>query len=181
MSYRLIEPPTSEPVSLQEVKNYLRIDHTEEDTFVQSLIVASRQYIEQLTRRSIAVQTWELTLDSFPNDEILIPLPPLKTINSITYMKNGMQQTLTTYEMDNVSEPARLKGDWPDTDNVMNAVKIEFIAGYDTCPEPLRQAMLLLISHWYENREIVSFNGALNNIPFTVDALVSQYKIWRFI
>jgi uncharacterized phiE125 gp8 family phage protein len=180
MPYRLIEPPISEPISLQEVKNYLRIEHNEDDMLIQSLITTSRHHIEQLTRRSIAIQTWELTLDSFPDDEIIIPLPPLKTINHITYIKEGISQTLTSYDLDNVSEPARLKGDWPDTDNVMNAVKIEFIAGYDTCPEPLKQAMLLLISHWYENRAIVSFNGASHNIPFTVDALVSQYKILRW-
>lgn len=177
---KLITPPVSEPITLQETKDYLRVDFTDDDALISMLITAARQFIEKLTRRSIAVATWEMSLDEFPQGEIIIPLPPLKTINSIAYIKGGTPQTFSYYEVDDYSQPARLKGEWPETDNVLNAVKINFDAGYDTVPEPLKQAMLLLISHWYENREPVTMNGSPATIPFTVDALVSQYKIWRF-
>jgi uncharacterized phiE125 gp8 family phage protein len=177
---KLITPPISEPITLQEAKDYLRVDFNNDDALISTLITAARQFIEKLTRRSIAVATWEMSLDEFPQGEIIIPLPPLKTINSISYIKDGTPQTFNDYEVDDYSQPARIKGEWPETDNVLNAVKINFDAGYDTVPEPLKQAILLLISHWYENREPVTTNGSPANIPFTIDALVSQYKIWRF-
>ena len=44
--------------------------------------------------------------------------------------------------------------------------------------EDIEMAMLLLIGHWYENRETVSVGQAATDIPFTVEALLQPYKIY---
>ncbi len=46
----------------------------------------------------------------------------------------------------------------------------------------MKAAMLLLIGHWYENRETVSVGQAATDIPFTVEALLQPYKnLWHLI
>ncbi|MGI4578934.1 head-tail connector protein, partial [Klebsiella pneumoniae] len=44
--------------------------------------------------------------------------------------------------------------------------------------DDVKAAMLLLIGHWYENRETVSVGQAATDIPFTVESLLQPYKIY---
>ncbi len=39
----------------------------------------------------------------------------------------------------------------------------------------IKLAMMLLVSHWYENREPVS-SDSVNSIPFGVDAILKQHR-----
>ena len=48
-------------------------------------------------------------------------------------------------------------------------------AGSDV-PEPVRQALLLLIAHWYEQREPVMLGGERADIPGTVAGLLAPYR-----
>jgi hypothetical protein len=62
-----------------------------------------------------------------------------------------------------------------------NAVCIEFKAGYgDTAlstTERAKQAMLLLIAGWYEQRESILVGRAIQEVPFAVNALLSQDRV----
>jgi len=124
---------------------------------------------------------------------IRIPRVPLKATGGITHVKYldtaGVQQTLTAgtdYVVAARSEPAIITPpygkSWPSTRDWIDAsgnypVEVRFIAGYGTAgtsvPENFRQAMLLLIGHWYENREEVS-EAALAQIPLAAEALLAQ-------
>jgi hypothetical protein len=42
----------------------------------------------------------------------------------------------------------------------------------------MRQAMLLLIGHWYNNRESVQIGAAPAEVPMAVDMLLSPHKVW---
>ena len=64
--------------------------------------------------------------------------------------------------------------DWPTVRNIPQAIRVRFVAGYDSVPEPLKQAIAMLVTHWYENREPVG--KAMDNIPMTVEALISPYR-----
>jgi uncharacterized phiE125 gp8 family phage protein len=63
----------------------------------------------------------------------------------------------------------------------MATVTVRFVAGYGAnpgdVPEPLRQAMLLLIGHYYENREAVAA-GTLTELPFAVASLVFPFRVF---
>jgi uncharacterized phiE125 gp8 family phage protein len=70
---------------------------------------------------------------------------------------------------------------WPvDTLVPGDAVKVSFTAGYGTdIPRTTKQAMLMLIGNWYENREAVVLGTKTpSNIPFGVDALLSMDRMW---
>ena len=58
MSLQLITPPSAEPISLTDMKLYLRIDGTTYDTLLTSLLAAARDYAQRRQRRAYLTQTW---------------------------------------------------------------------------------------------------------------------------
>ncbi len=138
MPTTLIIAPAVEPVTLAEAKLHLRVDHSDEDALISSLISAARRYAETFTGRQIITATWELTLDAFPWI-IEPPHPLLQSITSIVYVDvDGVSQTLdaSIYQVDITSTPGRVKpafGEvWPGTRSQFNAVTVTYVAGYGT-------------------------------------------------
>jgi uncharacterized phiE125 gp8 family phage protein len=186
MTVKLVTAPTTEPLTLSDAKLYMHIDHTDEDSMIQSFITASRDYIETFTRRTLPITEWELILDSFP-EKIVVPKPPLQSVTSITYKnKDGSTTTMseTDYIVDDESEPGKIipADSWPDVELYpVNAVRVRYSAGYDNVPEVFNQAIKLLVSHMYENREIVREGGQnAVQIPFTVDAMIYPHRAGWF-
>lgn len=164
-----------------------------DDDLLNALITTARQHVENTLRRSLITQTWELWLDAFPSaDYIEVPLPPLISVTSITYY--DVDDTVATmdadeYFVDVKSEPGRIglnDGEtWPSTTlRPRNGVCVTFVSGYGAAaavPKAIKQAMLLLLAHLYENREAVTTSGgAPNELPFAVNALLAPYRIWGF-
>jgi len=186
----LVTPPVLEPVTLAETKAHLRIEHTLEDILIGSLITAARNFVENFTRRALIEQSWKLTLDQFPCWEIYIPKPPLISITKFEYLNSlGLTASLTEtvdFIKDIESEPARLTpfylGTWPIAYNQMNAVSITYKCGYGaaaaTVPTAIKQSILLLVGHWYNNREqTVPIN--LSQIPLGAEYLLWPYRDLR--
>jgi uncharacterized phiE125 gp8 family phage protein len=134
-----------------------------------------------------------MRLDGWPC-WIDVPKPPLiSTVLlpvAITYVDTaGASQTLATtqYRIDAPSGPTAGRGrieaaygvTWPSLQGVLNNATVTFWAGYgvsgDTVPRPIRQAMLLLIGHWYRNRESVAFGVTASEIPQAVKSLLTPY------
>lgn len=182
---RVITGPTIEPVTLPELRAQCRIDVETEDALLASYALAARQYVEAVTGRALLTQTLELTLDDFPSEAIELPRAPVASITSISYLDTaGATQTVASHILDGRSLPPRLTPDygatWPQTRATPGCVAIRFVAGESAAPEPLRQALLLLVAHWYENREdAVLMSGiATARIPHGVDALLAPYRVW---
>jgi uncharacterized phiE125 gp8 family phage protein len=162
MAIKLIQAPTVEPVTLAEIKDYLRVDGNDFDNMLNSLIVAAREYCEAFQNRSLVTQTWEMILDGFPKMPLELPKPPLQSVVSITYKdKDWIETTINPddYIVDQYSEPGRVMlasgKSFPSVElQPINAVKIRFTAGYgdaDDVPEAVKQAMKIFIAHRYEN------------------------------
>lgn len=175
----IVTPPAAEPVTSTEAKAHLRVDTTDDDTLITSLITAARTYAERVLRRALISQTWDLTLDEWPDgNAITIPLPPLQSVTSLKYTDDdGTVNTMSSswYIVDTASTPGRLvlKDDysWP-SDDLREAMPIvvRFVAGYgaagSSVPGTILTAIKLLIGHWYENRE------AQGGVPEAVDLLL---------
>lgn len=189
---RLITPPKSEPLTLQEVKAHLRVDSEADDSLINSLILSARQYAEKFQSRALLTQVWELTLDRFPVMPFRLPLPPLQSVDEISYT-NYAGNTVVIPAADYVVDTASFLGRidhaygkcWPSvTLRPISGVKITFTAGYgDTAadvPQMTKQAMLVLIGHMYENRQAVIFTGTNSvpqEIPFAVTALLNMDRV----
>jgi uncharacterized phiE125 gp8 family phage protein len=199
MPYRITSQPAEEPVTLAEAKAHLRVDDTADDALVNALIVAARQQVEGWTNRALVTQDWELSSDSFPRfcdnqwifderatecDTIRLPLGNLdEDTVEITYVDvTGVTRTLapSLYQIDAASEPARLipayASYWPIVRcPQLNAVTVAFTAGYGTAadvPQSIKQAILLLIGHLYENRTETA------EMPKAVGALLDPYRLF---
>lgn len=94
MALFLVMAPSIEPVSLAEAKAHLRVEVNDENSLIQTLITAARQYVETATRRALLQQTWDDKLDAFPCGAIVLPLSPVTSVTSITYLDTaGVSQT----------------------------------------------------------------------------------------
>ena len=162
MALKLITPPASEPVSLDEAKAYLRIDTSDEDAIISGLITVAREYCESFQNRAYLTQTWELSFDDFPDMPIRLPRPPLVSVESVKVIDSTGEETVldpSDYIVDTDSEPGRIafaQGKcWPSVElRPVNAVKIRYTAGYgdsNKVPQSVKQAMLIYIAHRYEN------------------------------
>jgi uncharacterized phiE125 gp8 family phage protein len=137
MPLRLITAPTSEPVTLQQVKFDAKLDGNEHDDLIDMLIPAVRKKAEDLTHRVLMPQVWELVLDAFPVKDIEIGMLPVTSITSVKYYDgDGTLQTLSTdyYTLDADTLPGFVRLNygytWPSTLDQASAVVIRFAAGY---------------------------------------------------
>ena len=184
--------PTVEPVSLADMRTHLRVDSADEESLISATIMAARRYAEIQTWRAFVQQTWELSLDEFPNGDgtIELPKPPLLQVNSVKYLDTlGVLTTLNAanYRVDIASEPGRLTPayglTWPDVRSLTAAVVINYNAGYGTTaadvPMPLRQAIKILAAHWFEVREPVVEGHIVSDVPLSIDDLLSSYRMYE--
>ena len=163
----LVTAPTVEPLSLQEAKNQCHVVGNDHDAILEHLIVSARRVCEDRLSRQLITATWDLVMDEFPADQICLPLPPVQSVTSITYTDTaGSSATWDSskYTFSASREPARImpayNENFPtDVREQPDAVTVRFVAGYGDAatdvPDQIKHAMLLLISHWFENREDV--------------------------
>lgn len=174
---KLIEGAEVEPVTLEEAKSFLRVDVSDDDTQIGSLITAARGYAEHYAQCSFAAQTWELGLNTFPFLAIELQNPPVTDVVSIKYTDAaGVEQTLSesAYTLDDYGLTARIwpiDDVWPVTSiaDIPNAVRVRYTAG--ACPAMAKTAILEMLAHLYENRE----EGV---VPSTVARLLDTVKVY---
>lgn len=142
--------PTREPLTSTEVKDYLRIIDTSQDSVVTMLIQAARSRTELYLRRALLPQQWRLTLDRFPGSwpytygfgqvqsperEIHLPICPIISVDSITYPDSSTLAPVTLTDFQLVeAEPARIQPAygtaWPTAAWTVGDIHIDFTVGY---------------------------------------------------
>ncbi len=174
---KLITEPTTEPVTLAEAKSHLRVVTSADDADITRYITAAREQVELITRRALVTQTWELVLQAFPaTDTIKLPKAPLQSVTSIKYtLLDGTVNTFdaSNYLVDTVSQPGRIRlrydKAWPgDELQEINGVVIRFVAGYGLAaavPMWAKQAILLYVGDFYENREDTLIAQGVTSVP----------------
>lgn len=183
---KLVTPPAIEPVSLEEAKAHIRQDSPADDAYITGLITEARETIENLARRALISQTWRLSLDRWPAvDYISLPRPPLASVTSLIYLDQAGDDTTwasSNYIVDSDSEPGRLvlayNVSWPSTPTLypVNPIQITYVAGYGDeaadVPAMWKKAILMLLGHWYENRETAMAGSPVKDIPVGVQDLI---------
>lgn len=187
----LLEAPASEPVLLAEVKAYLKIDGTDEDAMLTSLIGAARLAVEAASERKLIDQRWRFVLDLWPQGRVLcLPLAPLRLVEAIRiWPETGAAITLssTDYWADAQALPGRIlfKALPPEPGRPISGIEIDVLAGYGPAaadvPHDLRLATLKLVARWFENRGDIVRDEAdgMPRIPNDVMALIAPYRLPR--
>ncbi len=160
--------PTITPVTLEEVKAHLRVDHTDQDSLIQGYIFAATKYAQEYTWSQLITSTFVQRMDRFPGgwgypfqgNPIGLLANPVVSVASIQYVDSGgttQTQPAANYTVDIYTKPARIipayASWWPTTRGYINDVIITFDAGYGasetSMPVETRQAILLLVEQFY--------------------------------
>lgn len=186
MTATLIEGPAQEPVSLAEMKTYLRLCEDSDDDLIASLITAARTAIETATGRQMMRQTWRMVLDGWPPGRMLrAPLGPLLGLAAARVADAGgsLQPVPPGYFVVDVLSGAGRIGLGPDVPTpgvAINGIELDIVVGYGTDPErvpmPMRQALRQLVAGWYERR---GDSAAAASLPGEVAALLAPYRPMR--
>lgn len=188
MSPILMAAPASEPVSLAEAKHYLRVDGTDEDDLIRVLITASRLLIEAASGRLMIAQSWRLILDRWPAaGELRLPLAPVSQISAARVIDAANTSTnvqLSSLVLLSGTDPPTLlvQGLVPQPGRERAGIEIDLLAGYGSAasavPHPFRQAMLMMVARWFENRGDTAHRGDAR-LPADVMALIAPYRRTR--
>ena len=186
MGLVLTAAPAVEPISVAEAKAHLRIDHDDEDALIGSLIVTSRLHIETALSLAMITQGWSWRIDDWPEHGALtLPVFPVQSVESISLIgPDGTDVSVDTdgFRIEATGSRSRLlpvSQRWP-ASGAAQGIEITFAAGFgdagEDVPAPIRQALLMLVAHWYEQREPVAFGTAATRIPDTVSELLAPYR-----
>ena len=193
MNYIVVTPATVEPLTLEQARRHLRVEafgtplaHPDDDDIEMSIKTA-RQWCEQYTQRSFAVQTIEFALDGFPNNEIKLPLSPIATVDSVKFINSlEIEETVLSgnYYLDVYSMPnwllLRNNNRWPSGQAGSNTVKIRVTTSSQEIPAPVKSAMKLIVGHLYENRQqdvLGNTRISFNSLPLGVESLLTPYRL----
>ena len=180
----------SEPITVAELKDHLRVTAADEDTYLGTLITAARQHIEDRTGRALKAATVIAKLHAFPDGCSYIELPrtPLRSVASVAYLdEDGASQTwdAENYSVDTDAEPGQLwlayDVDWPTTREVDNAVTITYGAGYLTAaliPDKIKMACLWAAGWWYEQRLPVNIGNIVNPLRHHLESLIWGARVF---
>jgi uncharacterized phiE125 gp8 family phage protein len=201
MALKRITAPSTQCVTVDEVKDFLRLQGTtSEDYLIQSFIKSAESYAENYMKRSINKQQWELRLDEFPDldekvQDIELPRPPLSTVSSevvVSYVKDTTlgdttSVASTAFTIDYYSEPGIIypsyDNEWPEPKEIKNAVRVTYYSGYSTpanVPEAIKHWVKLRVGSMYENREslMVGTGNFISELPHSyVDGLLDEFVV----
>lgn len=186
----IASPATTAAITTAEAKQHLRILHNDDDTYIDSLAAAAQQTVESYCNiilfRTTVIQyadTWadagELYFAPVKNSDAV-------AITNIQYYNtNGV---LTTWGATNYvfakTTPLRIglsdTGTLPTIQNRLNAIEITYSVGVSSAsliPKALKQAILILVGQWYENRQVAVVGRSVGTIPMTAKYLMNPYKV----
>lgn len=189
MSLKLITAPTGLAVSLADAKAQLRVSGTDEDALITRLIRGATARAEHETGRALMDQEWELILDAFPAAEIELALPPVISITTVKFLDTaGVQQTMvgTAYVLDADKLPGWLfpavGTSWPATQDVANAVRVRFRAGYGATdaavPEGIKDWLHVQITTLFDNRDLLALSKAAAAPGCYADRMLDLYRTY---
>ncbi len=184
MATLLVTPPASEPLTLADPKAHLRLTASDEDTLLALLIAAARRITEARTGLRLMSQQWTCFFDDWPEEGIIdLPIAPVTSVAELAvYGEDDVKATIDPahYYADTISRPPTvvMRGSriWQSPGRRVNGIAVTVNAGFgasaSAVPEPLRQAMLIMIAHWYEHRG----NAAPPPLPLNAETLIQPYR-----
>ena len=186
-TYQVITAASTFPVSLTEAKAHLKVDTTADDTYIESLIKAGTQLSEEYTNRFFINTVIDQTCSSFKELETLFK----SKVNDVQYVKyydsDNSLQTLsaTVYDKMLSYEPSQIQladgQSFPSITKRNDAVIARYTVGYGSSasdvPEIIKQAILLTIGNFYENRSSVVIGRIATELPQNVKWLLNTYKV----
>lgn len=201
MEITIVTPPAMEPVDLAEAKLFAGVDIDDDDSFISSLITTARVWCETYCNSTFVTTQYQLSLSHFPWNTpyglyytmlshtpygmIRLPLPPLQSVDSITYEdpSTGSVETLspTLYRVQRGTRgricPA-YGSTYPTTRHELDSVILTFTCGYGdntAVPQGIKTAICYMVKQAYYG--IRSMEADSNAIPIDLQNLLAPYVL----
>lgn len=173
-----VESPTweNEPLGLAAVKKHLRLlpnSNDSDDQELKNMISAAREYCEDITGMAFAAEeSVTVFYDDVSGDNVKLELPRSSVLSIDSVLDEDMEEI--PYTVNRARGYIVISGKY-------SQVSVKYTAGMPEIPFAVRQAMLLLIGHWYENRSAVEIGSVASvNIAYTVQDLLKLHRGWWF-
>jgi uncharacterized phiE125 gp8 family phage protein len=182
---RRTKPPTEQPMDLATVVAHLRLEPGAEtgpeQATLERMLAAATGHFERYCACAVMRQEWTMTMRAFPpyRASLVLPYPPLVDVASIDV--DGDAQDIADYalELDDRMPGAvhPTSGQWPLMTD-LSAAEVVFECGRDQAdvPEDMRQAILMAIASWYENRESLTQFVLTPMIELGWESLCGHYR-----
>jgi uncharacterized phiE125 gp8 family phage protein len=186
MTPTLLEGPASEPVSLADMKSWLRLSASDEDSLIAALITAARLTVEAACGCELIAQRWRVALDHWPRDGLVrLPLKPViacEAARVFTSETTSVALPSALYRLDAHAAPARfiLLGAAIQPGRSASGIEIDLQVGFgadaSAVPRGLRLAVKMLAARWFERRG--DDPGEMRQPPLPPD-VVALLAPWR--
>ena len=186
-TYQVITPASTYPVSLSEAKSHLKVDTTADDTYITSIIKAATQLSEEYTNRFFIDTVIDQTCSDFAQLQTLFKSKVSAVAHVKYYDSDNSLQTLsaTIYDTQLQYEPSQIQladdKSFPEITKRNDAVVARYTVGYGSAasdvPEIIKQAILLTIGNFYQNRNSVVIGRIATELPMNVKWLLDTYKV----
>lgn len=161
-------------VSLSLAKQHLEYDASDRDDLINQYIAAAAAWVENYTGKRLTVGA---VTDQFAEfGKYITPTRgPLVSVTTIAYVDTEDAAATVTGAKVVSGRIYPPEAGWPEiAEN--SAINVTYQAGYASAPADLVNAQLLLIGHWFANREAVNVGNIVNELPFAVEALCRPYR-----
>jgi len=202
----VVTAETAYAITSTEVKNWLRVDGSDDDTVIGNLVIASHNWAKRYTNRSLTTQTLKMSIDSVYDTDIPVRegnyvgidqditrrsiLLPQSPVASITHVKSfddaDTESTFASskYFLDKAGIPARFVlrngQSYPTGLRVANALEITYVAGYggvNDVPQDIKHACLIYTAWLFEHRG----DGTERlSAPYQATQLLQPYIVRQF-
>ena len=168
-------------VTLAKAKSHLRVDHSDEDTLITGLIQTAVDTVEKMTGQLLGQTAATIYADAWASQAFTFG--PVISISAVKYydQANTLQDLpAANYWTDLQSSPQRITFNAPPAiySNRHQGVQLTAVVGHSAIPAPLTTAVLLLVGHYYENRQQVITSGTPVTVPMAVETLVNPYRLF---
>ena len=184
----IVDAPLTTPITLAEVKEQLRVESTDDDTMLTRLIDVAVAYtdVQGALGQAMITQKWAQWIESTPPQSVGLILGPVQGVTAVKYYDTDgdlQTDTLSNYEVTGTQFATKIGPksgfSWPVAQDRQDAIKIEYEIGYGDAttdvPQTIRHALMLLVGHWYDNREQTGYDE-LSNIPFGFESLLNIHR-----
>lgn len=184
-----VSPPAVKPVTLDELKAAARVDFTDDDQILTAFLDAAIDYLDGwsgILGRAIINQEWLINATVWPSFGFVLPFGDVSgaTVNYVGVSGEVLTLPDIAYEIVETASGAMLRfrrgfDRPPLNSDQSDAIQIKFTTGYGAdagkVPPPIKVAIMLLATHWYENREATSGQD-MRKLPFAVDTLITPHR-----